>query len=1245
MRKIGLFLVFAISLGASLGSVVAAQSCDVPAGATALERGAVLYACGDLEGASVALDEALSATADPLERANVQMVQGKIAYDQADYLGAQTAFERAFLAYNGARMPQESGRAYFYAGQAKEARNLIGEALTYYREGVRQSTAAEDTENLGRLQDSLGRIHFIQGEYEDAVMALTAALDAHVALDNRPAQAQTLRFLGEVALDTGDLAAADDHFTQMVAIAEDEGLGDTLAQGLLQLGVLDGFRGAYDVSFDRLTRALRLFEAAEDAVGITRAYIALSDLHIATEQYTEAFAFARSAQSNTNQESDCPGHLMAETAEAMYEYHRGNYVAAESQFSRVINTADIAEGPCAGLNPRIRAAALYGRGLVRIENRLLVTGGDDLQFALTAYRNATDPIGEHRVMMALGQLELNRNRVEESLEYAYTALRLAEETGSITGQINTYFLLSDTDRRQRRFDDARDKLEIVLDLATANDNAVAQGRALDAISNLYLQQARFTESLEFLERAAEAYPTGNDTYEARILFTRGRIYEMTGDYDLAETFYDRARNGFEGVEELNNMLQVELAIASMYETLNRTDDAMARYSDALETARGIGDRTAIAQAQLRIGTLELLLWDQVVANSVDVNEGRQNQVYDRVTDRFVEAYNIYVESEDLNGQAESLNRIGMLGMRRPIPANWGTGGFFQEALGISRQLGNRVLEADILNNLAEFHERSGQLGTAIGFFNQSFQIADELDPVLAAQIKVKLGVIYERQGDRFNAIQTYQEATDRIEAIYANFSTGSNVRDFGAEELYLLPYERLIRIYGLDIVTSREQDWQTAFNYTESSRARSFLFQLGGQTLQFADSEDGSALQEWYSLREEIISINQRITELRTSDSTVDVSDLEAEIETLSLALDDLEARVELGALRQLVSIDTVEMVDLQASLPADTAMISYYVLKQTSGVFNEGGRVFIFVITQDSITVHAQLFNDYDTDIAARVNTFRNNPLQDAPLAVLYQSLVTPVEPQLTGYDNLIVIPHDVLNYVPFEALPNAEGTPMVANYNISYSPSATVYALMAGEVSGATDGGAQAVFQHGDDLFFAEEEAQVISDIIGAEPLLGDAATETAFRQQIADADVIHVAAHGVFDPLNPLNSHLALAGDDENDGLLQVSEIYGLSFGTYKPLVVLSACETAVSTVNPGDEVQGMTRAFLLTGARGVVASLWAVDDITTSELMSAFYSNRASGMSDSEALAAAKRELAETYPEPYFWAGFVLVGVDN
>jgi CHAT domain-containing protein len=72
--------------------------------------------------------------------------------------------------------------------------------------------------------------------------------------------------------------------------------------------------------------------------------------------------------------------------------------------------------------------------------------------------------------------------------------------------------------------------------------------------------------------------------------------------------------------------------------------------------------------------------------------------------------------------------------------------------------------------------------------------------------------------------------------------------------------------------------------------------------------------------------------------------------------------------------------------------------------------------------------------------------------------------------------------------------------------------------------------------------------------------------------------------------------------------------------------------------------LEQAFLIAGARAVVASLWNVEDRSTAALMKAFYTHLAQHEDKALALAHAKRDMLERYgdPSPYYWAPFVLVG---
>ena len=91
----------------------------------------------------------------------------------------------------------------------------------------------------------------------------------------------------------------------------------------------------------------------------------------------------------------------------------------------------------------------------------------------------------------------------------------------------------------------------------------------------------------------------------------------------------------------------------------------------------------------------------------------------------------------------------------------------------------------------------------------------------------------------------------------------------------------------------------------------------------------------------------------------------------------------------------------------------------------------------------------------------------------------------------------------------------------------------------------------------------------------------------------------------------------------------------------MVVLSACETGLGENVASEGVFGLQRAFKLAGVQTLVMSLWKVPDAETSELMTLFYNNWLNGMNKHEAFQSAQRKIKENRPNPYFWAGFIML----
>jgi CHAT domain-containing protein len=234
-------------------------------------------------------------------------------------------------------------------------------------------------------------------------------------------------------------------------------------------------------------------------------------------------------------------------------------------------------------------------------------------------------------------------------------------------------------------------------------------------------------------------------------------------------------------------------------------------------------------------------------------------------------------------------------------------------------------------------------------------------------------------------------------------------------------------------------------------------------------------------------------------------------------------------------------------------------------------------------------------------------------------------------------------LHYLPFAAL--ADGYHYFGeDHQLFYLPSASVLPFIQKKskpVSNRVLALAQSQSAGFSFLQYADKEANEVAELYNTKAITSADATKTTFVSRAGDYSILHIAAHAELNTRNPLFSRIFFAPDKESDGVLEVREVYNLNLNK-SSLVVLSACETQLGAWSNGDDIVGLNRAFIYAGAPTVVASLWTVDDEATGVFMKAFYSSLRQEMGKAEALRQAQQETRSKYPNPYYWAGFVLTG---
>lgn len=257
-----------------------------------------------------------------------------------------------------------------------------------------------------------------------------------------------------------------------------------------------------------------------------------------------------------------------------------------------------------------------------------------------------------------------------------------------------------------------------------------------------------------------------------------------------------------------------------------------------------------------------------------------------------------------------------------------------------------------------------------------------------------------------------------------------------------------------------------------------------------------------------------------------------------------------------------------------------------------------------------------------------------------LYDWLIGPVAGDIAQDETLAVVASGSLSYLPFAALTDPHN---------AYLGRSKVCVNLAGVSDILRLGGPRppagrhllALANPDGTLPASETEVRGIARLFPqARVYLRGQAERLALHWEKAP-DLLHIATHGILDPGHPRASYLVLAGRGET-ARLRVPDIYNLPLkGT--DLVVLSACETALGEYEPGSEITSLADAFQFAGSRSVIASLWSVEDNSTSALMQSLYRHRP-GHSLGKALQLAQLELMDkrATAHPFFWAPFILLG---
>lgn len=364
------------------------------------------------------------------------------------------------------------------------------------------------------------------------------------------------------------------------------------------------------------------------------------------------------------------------------------------------------------------------------------------------------------------------------------------------------------------------------------------------------------------------------------------------------------------------------------------------------------------------------------------------------------------------------------------------------------------------------------------------------------------------------------------------------------------------------------------------------------------------------------------------------------------------------------------EPVGVLRSLGEGTVVLAYFVSDEATSVS---------VITYDGVQTTSRIAITRN-ELAKQVRTFREkieSPPVGEQVAVSYlnalekgqdldELLIAPVEEYLEGAEHLVIIPSDVLFYVPFSALYRCPGCKerdlhggefLIERYPISYASSLCSLELSLQKGSRGEYRSILAVGNPFGDLSCSEEEAKNVASLFPERTvLIGAEATEETIKHLLRERgyDVVHFATHCLsLDGQAPFPTGIRLLSGENEDGVLRIDELLGLrvsidlltfstELGIEPPVESTAGQNEPVSST--GEGFRGLTDALLASGVASAVIPLGNMNDCSTKCLMEVMYQKLMQGATKDEALREAQLSLLResNYSHPYFWACFVLYG---
>jgi len=928
-------------------------------------------------------------------------------------------------------------------------------------------------------------------------------------------------------------------------------------------------------------------------------------------------------------------------------------------------------------------AALNGAG------RVFSYTGEDLQALVyarqalarlkrsTSKRDAEDRRAEAQALCGLGEAYYLIGRLRQAKTLFDRALAIWTELGDRRGQamarLNRGYACADSGDLQQ----ATEQHQQALTLWRAVDERRGAALALTAIGGIHSFLGEQPQALDFHRQAQGLFRViGDRQGESSALNGIARAYEEINELQAALHYYTSALHVYQANGSLDSEAVALFYIGRVHRSTKDTAQALDHFGRSLALSRKLRKHRLAAYALLELAALD------------------HSSGHDRLAlDHYQQVLRLYRRIGDRRGQAKTLNRIGDIYQNA---AEWRQSlHYYRQALPLSQAVQDRSEEVETLYNLGRAARAGGQVAEAFTHVEAALRLIESL----------RMGVSGPAlRSSYFASVRKHFELYIDLLMQKAPPNEGFAARAFQASEsararalLDLLAEMKTEIRQGVDpALLARERALEQSLSAKGQYQIR--LLNNNGAEKQSIEVAEGEVAKKEISEEIRLLSIEYKEVQARIREQSPRYATLKQpqplQLWEIQKELpDDGTILLEyfLGNERSYlwaVTARAFAAYELPGRAQIEERAREVYRLltarQPAIGLSFEERQAWVAEADRQYAERAASLSELLLGPVAAQLAGNRLLVVADGALQYIpIEALPLPRSPKeklpISSDDGAgdlapLVLQHEVVS------LPSASALASIRRATATSPRVSKGIFVLADPVFERDDPRVGSVRMLTDQTSEAGEEQRGLRDILrsvtGSAEARGlprlqatlqeakeivavapsgqglmatgfDASRATAMNDELRQYQIVHFATHALINPEHPELSGIVLSlvdkqGNPEN-GFLQLHDIYNLRLSA--DLVTLSACSTGLGKEVSGEGLVGLTRGFMYAGAKGVLASLWKVDDRATAELMQRYYRELlVERKSPAGALRAAKVSLwrQKRWQAPFYWAAFVFQG---